>query len=212
MISARYTQLKTNVINMKSLDQAIKNPVIVGGGDANGRTLRLIFTQEAEAMITPNHNVYLKWYHQGKKIRGYDLFNLVSYKPMTWEIKFPKNMLHEGVVLASIELVDDISIASSTNFHIEVLADPWGENNFDETEDFSIFQDAVVKINSTQRKAQKQLEEQQRSFETMKWDLEAVRDTANASYDISLQALYRSEKENVCPCDDVAAEIVMSEF
>lgn len=212
MISARYTQLKTNVINLKSLDQAIKNPVIVGGGDANGRTLRIILTQEAEAMITSNHNVYLKWYHQDKKIRGYDLFKLVSYKPMTWEIKFPKNMLHEGVVLASIELVDDISIASSTNFHIEVLADPWGEQNFDETEDFSIFQDAVVKINSTQRKAQKQLEEQQRSFETMKWDLEAVRDTANASYDISLQALYRAEQAKPCECDEVAAELIMSEF
>ena len=66
--------------------------------------------------------------------------------PMTWEVKFPKNMLHEGTVLASIELVDEISIAASTNFQIKVLSDPWGDFNFEDTEDFSVFQDAVVKL------------------------------------------------------------------
>lgn len=214
MISARYTQLKSNVINMKSLDQHIKNPVIVGGGEANGRSLRIIFTQEAEAMITPNHNVYLKWFHQNKKIRGYELFKCVSYDPMTWEVKFPKNMLHEGTVLASIELVDEISIAASTNFQIKVLSDPWGDFNFEDTEDFSVFQDAVVKLNSTQRQAEKQLEEQKHSFETMQWDLEAVRETANESYDIAQEALAKVEliECDTCVCDEVALEVKITEF
>jgi len=34
-------------------------------------------------------------------------------------------MLHEGDVLATIELVDDISVAASTTFTIRVLEDPW---------------------------------------------------------------------------------------
>ena len=33
-------------------------------------------------------------------------------------------MLHEGDVIASIELVDDISVAASTTFTIKVLDEP----------------------------------------------------------------------------------------
>ena len=46
-------ELKTFVLNMKSLDQQIPSPILVGAGDANGRTFRIIFTQEAADMFTP---------------------------------------------------------------------------------------------------------------------------------------------------------------
>jgi hypothetical protein len=38
-------------------------------------------------------------------------------------------MLHEGDVLANIELVDDISVAASTSFTIRILKDPWDGTN-----------------------------------------------------------------------------------
>lgn len=214
MIAARYTQLKTNTINLKSLDQHIQNPVIAGGGDANGRTLRIIMSQEAAAMITPETHVYLKWYHQKTKVRGYDRFKKTSSKPMTWEIKFPQSMLDEGIVMACVQLVDDVSVSSSTNFHIEVLADVWDGFEFGDTEEFSVFNDAVIKLNATQRKAEAQIEEQNREFENMKWDLETVRDTANMSYDIALEALAKAEEGGggSCECDDIASEVKMNEF
>lgn len=52
-------ELKATVINMKTLSQDIADPVIVGAGDANGRVLRIIFTQEAAAQFTPSTKVYL---------------------------------------------------------------------------------------------------------------------------------------------------------
>lgn len=52
-------ELKATIINMKSLSQHIIDPVVVGAGDANGRTLRVIFTQEAAAQMTPETKVYL---------------------------------------------------------------------------------------------------------------------------------------------------------
>jgi hypothetical protein len=52
-------ELKATVINMKSLSQNIPDPVVVGAGDASGRALRIIFTQEAEAQFTPETKVYL---------------------------------------------------------------------------------------------------------------------------------------------------------
>ena len=67
-------ELKTTVINMKSLSQNIPDPVIIGAGDANGRTLRIIFTQEAAAQMTENTKVYLSWYHQGIDVKGYNVF------------------------------------------------------------------------------------------------------------------------------------------
>jgi hypothetical protein len=52
-------ELKATVINMKSLSQNITDPVVVGAGDAAGRALRIIFTQEAAAQFTPETKVYL---------------------------------------------------------------------------------------------------------------------------------------------------------
>ena len=46
------TELKAFTVNMKSMDQDIDDPIIAGAGDANGRTFRVIFTQEAAAQFT----------------------------------------------------------------------------------------------------------------------------------------------------------------
>lgn len=161
-------ELKVFTINMKSLDQDISDPVVVGGGEAYGRTLRVVFTQEAAAQFSEYTKVYLKWYNQDAKISGYNVFEHVSDKPPVWEIKYPRTMLFEGDVLACIELVDDISIAASTNFHIHVLADPNDGSNFLRSEDYSVFQEAVLDMNSAVDKAYEQLEEQQLEFEEMK--------------------------------------------
>lgn len=70
-------ELKATIINMKSLNQNLPDPVIVGAGDANGRTLRIIFTQEAAAQMTDKTKVYLSWYHQDIDIKGYNVFTQV---------------------------------------------------------------------------------------------------------------------------------------
>ena len=67
-------ELKATIINMKSLSQDIVDPIVVGAGEAAGRALRVIFTQEAAAQFTPSTKVYLSWYHQEKNIKGYNVF------------------------------------------------------------------------------------------------------------------------------------------
>ena len=56
---------------MKSLSQHIDDPIVVGGGDADGRYLTIIFTQEAAARFAPNTKVYLSWRHIQKDVKGY---------------------------------------------------------------------------------------------------------------------------------------------
>lgn len=71
-------ELKATIINMKSLSQNIVDPVVVGAGDANGRTLRVIFTQEAAAQMTPETKVYLSWHHQEVDVKGYNVFTKIE--------------------------------------------------------------------------------------------------------------------------------------
>lgn len=150
-------ELKRNVINMKSLDQDIKDPIVVGSGEANGRTLAIIFTQEAAAQIVPMTHVYLKWRHVQADVVGYNAFTQESEDPQIWVITFPKQMLREGDVLATIELVDDISIAASTTFSIHIMSDAYLENKYDDSDDFTEFQKAALALSTASYKAAEQM-------------------------------------------------------
>lgn len=148
-------QLRGTVINMKSLSQHITNPIVVGGGDANGRFLTIIFTQEAAAQFAPGTQVYLSWRHIQKNIKGYNVFTEIpredtdeltaEEQPPVWYIYYPKNLLHEGDVVATIELVDEISVSASTTFTIKVLKDPWEGTNWIEEDDLSEYKTAMIK-------------------------------------------------------------------
>lgn len=153
------TKLKGTIINMKSLSQDIPDPIIVGAADAHGRYLSIIFTQEAAAQFSDNTKVYLAWRHIQKDIKGYNVFTEIPREddeesvltaeelPPMWTIYYPKSMLYEGDVLAHIELVDEISVAASTNFNIHVLADSWDkESKWIEEDDWSEFKKGLAKI------------------------------------------------------------------
>ena len=71
-------ELKATVVNMKNFSQDIEDPIVIGGGDADGRTLRIIFTQEAAAQFTPYSRLYLSWHHQETNIKGYNVFSEVK--------------------------------------------------------------------------------------------------------------------------------------
>lgn len=195
-------ELKTFTVNMKSLGQDIDDPIVQGGGDANGRTFKIIFTQEAADMFTPDTKVYLKWRHQQLDVRGYNVFTHVQgdgsccFEPPVWEIHWPKAMLHEGDVLCRIEVVDEISIAPSTNFIVHVLADPDDGSNFVVSDDYTIFQQAIVDMNSAAEKAEQQLKEQaeefdgmRQEFSSMKQDVSVALDKANQAFDMAQEAL-----------------------
>lgn len=158
--------LKASIINMKSLSQYIEDPIIVGGGESNGRTLKVIFTQEAAAQLTPETNVYLSWRHITKGVKGYNVFTKIPDAPKpAWEITYPKEMLHEGDVLACIELVDDISVAASTNFHIHVLSDPWEGSEWIENDDLSEFKIALNRAASLTSELVSKVEELERRID-----------------------------------------------
>lgn len=157
-------ELKRFVINLKSLDQDIPDPIIVGAGDANGRTLSVILTQEAAARMTPSTHLYLSWKHQETTIEGLNVFTKVNDKPATWEIHYPQSLLREGNVLACLKFIDEVSISTSTNFIIRVLSDPNGAEDFEDNDDYSVFKQAAMDLQTTNDKAIELLKTQTEEF------------------------------------------------
>lgn len=206
-------ELKAFTVNMKSLDQDIDDPIIAGAGDANGRTFRIIFTQEAAAQFTEYSKVYLSWKHKQEKIEGLNVFTKVSDDPLVWEIHWPQTMLHEGDVLCCIKLVDDISIVQSTNFIVHVLSDPTSGENFITSDDYSIFQTAVINMNYISQKMVHLMEDQEKEFSQMKDDfsdmkeqIEEATDKANQAYDLAQEALDQIEQK------DTSSGVYMTEY
>lgn len=188
-------ELKATVVNMKHLSQDISDPIVNGGGDANGRTLRVIFTQEAAAQFTPNTKVYLSWMHQEKKIKGYNIFTEIKNEddedfPPTWEIHYPKAMLHEGNVLACIQLVDEVSIATSVNFTIHILSDPNDGSDYELSDDYSDFQKMIIRISCLEKQMKDQMESQKIEFEDMQLAFQKIVATA-----VDAEAIAREAKE-----------------
>ena len=206
-------ELKAFTVNMKSMDQDIDDPIIAGAGDANGRTFRVIFTQEAAAQFTEYSKVYLSWKHKQAKIEGLNVFTHVKDDPMIWEIHWPQSMLHEGDVLCCIKLVDDISIVQSTNFIVHVLSDPTSGENFVTSDDYSIFQTAIINMNYISQKMVNQMEDQEKEFagwredfSGMKEQISEATDKANQAYELAQDVLEQIEQK------DTATGILMTEY
>ena len=122
-------------------------------------------------------------------------------------------MLHKGDVLCCIEIVDDISIAPSNNFIVHVLEDPNAGSDFVVSDDYSIFQQAVIDMNSAVDRAEQQLQEQQKQFDDMlgqfgdlRQDVSTALDKANEAYDMAKDALEQIEQK------DTATGVILIEY
>lgn len=186
-------ELRTFTVNLKSMDQDIPDLIVAGAGDANGRTFRVIFDQEAAAQLTPETKIYLSWFHKQKKIKGYNVFTQTNDDPVIWEIKWPQTMLHEGDVLCCIEMVDSVSIVQSTTFLVHVLTDPNDGSGFVVSDDFSEFQNAVIQLNCIADQMKDQMLQQKLEFEDMTLQFGEIKEKADAAYLNSTEAMNRVE-------------------
>lgn len=178
-------ELRILTVNLKSLDQDIDDPIVAGAGDANGMTFRVIFTQEAEAQMTPDSKVYLKWWNQATNTKGYNVFTKVSDDPCIWKIHWPQAMLSEGTVLCRIELVDSVSISPSTNFNVHVLSDPDDGSKYILSDDYSEFQKAVIQMTTLTDRIRDEFNIWSSQIDQIKSDAAQAKEDANAAKIIS---------------------------
>ena len=86
-------------------------------------------------------------------------------------------MLWEGNVLANIQLVDNVSIAVSTNFIIHVLKDFNEEEDQNPTSDYSEFKKAAIALNSLSEQMEEQLIYNEENFNRIVEKFEQMKDT-----------------------------------
>ena len=178
-------ELKALTINLKSLDQDIPDPITVGGANANGRSFRIIFSQEAAAQLSDDTIVYLKWRHLQKKVQGYEAFVKVSDDPVCWEIKWSTQMMRcgTGEVICDVELVDDISISPTQTFLVHILEDPHDGSNFVVSDEFTVFQQAVIHLTTLADKVEEQIENEAARFEEMENDFKEIQEESERVFE-----------------------------
>jgi predicted nucleic acid-binding Zn-ribbon protein len=118
-------------------------------------------------------------------------------------------MLYEGDVLACIQIVDGVSIATSTNFMIHVLINPNDGSSYTESDDYSDFQKAVISLTNVLDRARKQMTDQKIEFEDMQLEFMRVRATADEALAKieSFEALAQEVLEKTNDIDDVKAQM-----
>lgn len=97
-------------------------------------------------------------------------------------------MLYEGNVLTCIQIVDSVSIATSTNFMIHVLTDPNDGSRYTATDDFSEFQKAVINMTVLSDEIKQQMASQKIEFEDMQLEFMDVRKVAGDANSIAEEA------------------------
>ena len=97
-------------------------------------------------------------------------------------------MLSEGDALCCIELVDEVSIAPSTNFLVHILSDPNDGSNFVVSDDFTLFQNAVIQMNCIVDQMKDQMKQQKIEFEDMQLKFSEVKETAEEAKTIAKEA------------------------
>ncbi len=175
--------LKTNVIFLKHLDQKIETPVIAGAGEAGGRKLTLVLTEEAAARLTPLTQIYLNWKHLDvPNLKGFNIFTQEEPIELScgklypvWSIGWPAAMKQEGTVLANIVFLDEQSKDESNSFEIEILSDIAGSEDLMNEEDFSLFEEMLLKMNKQLDK----IEKQQKQIETTLKKVEKLQEQLN---------------------------------
>ena len=160
-------ELKSFVINLKSLDQAIESPILAGAGDANGYSLKVVVSQQAACRLTASTKMYLDWKHQNIGVKGYNVFSQTCAEPAIFELNWPNAMLREGTVLCRLEMVDDVSISPSTNFSVHVLQSPNDGSDFVISNDYSDFQQAVVDLTTAKDEMLDELDYQKKVSDTI---------------------------------------------
>lgn len=171
--------VRTLTVELRSLDQQIKSPVIQGAGDVNGRVFRVVFTHKAACQLSKGTRVYLNWMHQELRVRGYNSFTQVPGHPEAWEIHWPAKMLHEGTVICRIELVDDVSVSPSNNFVVRVLQNPNDGSSFIVSDDFSEFQQAIIDMETVSKSVKETLDEQRRRFDDFESKMDGLVEKAD---------------------------------
>ena len=130
-------------------------------------------------------SVYLAWGHE-KGGEGLTEFSPVDAAKGRWRVLFPTSMQRRGTALARILVyLDGSAITGSKNFRIRIEADPVDGSTALSDNDFTVFQHAVVDLNSALERFSSQYAEEEKARDASYSSAEKGRDNAFAASEAS---------------------------
>ena len=154
-------------------------------GDANGRGIELYVLDGGAPADMSGMSVYLAWGHEMGG-EGLTEFSPVDAARGRWRVLFPTSMQRRGTALARILVyLDGSAITGSKNFRIRIEADPVDGSTALSDNDFTVFQQAVVDLNSALERFSSQYAEAEKARNTSYSSAEKGRDNAFASSEAS---------------------------
>ena len=166
--------LKSTIIHLKSLDQHFDEPIVAGAGNVNGRSIIVKLEQETLKQMATGTMLYLNWKHLQTGIRGYNVFIPLNEEKTGWEFKYPRAMLVEGDIICCIDLIDDISVCSTSSFNVKVLSNPNEGFDYTKYSEFNDFQKSLLELARLNGTLQIQLDEAKLDYQKMEEKLKKI--------------------------------------
>lgn len=92
----------------------------VSQNDNNGRTLTVQVTDNGAAGEVTGLSLNLRWSNQSTGLTDLSAFTLIDKKNSVFQIKYPKNMLNPGTVIAAIQIIQNGQVSHTKQFEIIV--------------------------------------------------------------------------------------------
>lgn len=135
-------------VALDTADKPLQDVFIAQEGDAKGRGIDLTVSQDGVAADMAGMSVYLAWGH-ACGAQGLTEFEAIDASKGHFKVYYPTQMQRRGIVVARIMVYVGSSgtpITGSRDFKIHVAKNPINEDAALTSDDFSVFQQAVIDL------------------------------------------------------------------
>lgn len=117
-------------------------------GDANGRGLIVVLTENGLVKDTTGISLLLKWAHTSGTSQGLDDFTALDLTKGEYMITYPTEMNHEGFVKAEVRIIDNGKYVGSRNMKINVEPSVGDDTAAESSNSFTALVSALLQVNS----------------------------------------------------------------
>lgn len=135
-------------IQLDTINERFNKMPTAKEGDANGRGLIVVLTENGLVKNTTGVDLLLKWEHtRVEGAQGLEPFEALDLTKGEYIVTYPTDMNHEGFVKAEIRIIDNGKYAGSRNMKIQVEPSVGDDTAIESSNEFTALVTALVKTN-----------------------------------------------------------------
>ena len=136
-------------IQLDTINERFNKVPTAKEGDANGRGMILVLTENGIVKNTTGVSLLFKWEHTRiAGAQGLEDFEPLDLTKGEYIVTYPTEMNHEGYVKAEIRIIDNGKYAGSRNMKIQVEPSVGDDTAMESSNQFSALVTALLQVNS----------------------------------------------------------------